>query len=63
MGKAHLMYRRRKKTGFAEKGAEAGVALAVGRVLAYARRGKVKKTLLWFIPMAAAALLAWRIRK
>ncbi len=49
--------------GFVQKGVETGAAIAGSRVLANVRRGKLKKALLWSVPMAAAALLVWRIRK
>jgi hypothetical protein len=63
MGKGHFIYRRRRLTGLAERGIEAGASVAGSRALAYAKEGKFRKALMWSIPMAAAVLLVWYIRR
>jgi hypothetical protein len=47
----------------AERGAEAGMAAAGGRVVACLKQGKIKSAVLWSIPLAAAALVVWYVRK
>jgi hypothetical protein len=65
MGKGYLIHRRRKmaKSGLAERGLEAGAAIAGGRAVDYAKHGNCRKAIMWAVPLVAAGVLIWYMRR
>ncbi len=49
--------------GLAERGIEAGASIAGSRAAAYAKQGKYKKALMWTIPLVAAGVMIWYMRR
>lgn len=49
--------------GLTERGLEAGAAIAGGRAAAYVKQGKYKKAFMWAIPLVAAGVMIWYMRR
>jgi hypothetical protein len=63
MGKAYLVHRRRHMAGSAERGIEAPGSIEGSRAATYAKPGKYKKALMWTVPLVAAGVVIWYMRR
>jgi len=50
-------------SGLAEKGLEAGASIAGGRAVDYAKHGNYRKAIIWTVPLVAAGILIWYMRR
>ena len=50
-------------SGLAEKGLQAGAAIAGGKAVDYAKRGSYRRAMMWTVPLLAAGILVWYMRR